>query len=141
MSSPQTSANGYTRVELADLPTLGGLGDAAWAPVRHALNIGAFGVNAFTAAHSGGVVIEEHDEANSGHEELYVVLGGHAEFTLDGDKVDAPAGTLVLVRDPAINREARACQPGTTILAVGGTPGQAFEPQEWERRRTAALDA
>jgi mannose-6-phosphate isomerase-like protein (cupin superfamily) len=125
--------SGFTRVAVTDLPTLPD-GEAAWAPVRHALDIAAFGVNAFTAQRSGAVVIEDHDESDSRHEELYVVLTGRAEFTIGDESFDAPAGTLVAVRDPDLRRVARAGQAQTTVLAVGGTRGQAFEPREWEAR-------
>jgi len=80
------------------------------------------------------VVIEDHDESDSRHEELYVVLTGRAEFTIGDESFDAPAGTLVAVRDPDLRRVARAGQAQTTVLAVGGTRGQAFEPREWEAR-------
>ena len=130
---------GFTRVALADLPTLPD-GEAAWAPVRHALDIGAFGVNAFTAARSGSVVIEDHDEADSRHEELYVVLSGRAEFTIAGKTVDAPAGTLIAIRDPELRRVARASQAQTTVLAVGGTVGEPFEPREWEQRGAVIVE-
>jgi mannose-6-phosphate isomerase-like protein (cupin superfamily) len=125
--------SGFTRVAVTDLPTLPD-GEAAWAPVRHALDIAAFGVNAFTAQRSGAVVIEDHDESDSRHEELYVVLTGRAEFTIGDESFHAPAGTLVAVRDPDLRRVARAGQAQTTVLAVGGTRGQAFEPREWEAR-------
>jgi mannose-6-phosphate isomerase-like protein (cupin superfamily) len=125
--------SGFTRVAVTDLPTLPE-GEAAWAPVRHALDIAAFGVNAFTAQRSGAVVIEDHDESDSRHEELYVVLTGRAEFTIGDESFDAPAGTLVAVRDPDLRRVARAGQAQTTVLAVGGTRGEAFEPREWEAR-------
>jgi tetratricopeptide (TPR) repeat protein len=46
--------------------------------------------------------------------------------------VDAPAGTLVFVRDPAARRSAVAAEPDTTVLVVGATAGQAFEPSPWE---------
>jgi len=125
--------SGFTRVAVTDLPTLPDHG-AAWAPVRHALDIAAFGVNAFTAAHSGAEVIEDHDESDSRHEELYVVLTGRAEFTVGDETFDAPAGTLVAVRDPDLRRVARATQAQTTVLAVGGVVGEPFEPREWESR-------
>lgn len=104
-------------------------------PVRIPLGIRAFGVNAYAAREAGGQVIEEHDELGAGaggHEELYVLLSGRAVFTLDGEEVDAPAGTLVFVRDPAVRRSAHALAPETTVLVVGGTPGKAFEPSPWE---------
>ena len=53
--------------------------------VRHHLGIRAFGINAFVANEAGKPAINEHDEADSGHEELYLVLSGHALFTVDGE--------------------------------------------------------
>jgi tetratricopeptide (TPR) repeat protein len=76
-------------------------------------------------------VIAEHNE-NSGHEELYVVVAGHATFTVNGKEIDAPAGTLVFVGDPVAKRAAVAAEAGTTVLVVGGTPGEAFRPRSWE---------
>ena len=43
-------------------------------PVRHHFGISSFGVNAWTARDVGDRIINEHDEADDGHEELYVVL-------------------------------------------------------------------
>ena len=62
-------------------------------PVREHLGIHAFGINAYTPGEDGSL-ISEHDEAGSGQEELYIVLDGNATFEVDGDTVDAPAGTL-----------------------------------------------
>src|SRR5512132_2083801 len=76
------------------------LGEMIYRPVRRPLGVTAFGANAYTADEAGGELIEPHDETTAGsarHEELYVVVAGHASFTVDGDDVDAPAGTLVLV--------------------------------------------
>src|SRR4029078_5351065 len=67
-----------------------------------------------------------------GHEEVYVVLSGRATFELNGDTLDAPAGTVVFLRDPSPRRQARAVEPGTTVLAVGGRPGEAYTPSAWE---------
>ena len=52
---------------------------------------------------------------------------GRARFELDGERVDAPAGTFVFVR-PDVKRTAFAEEPGTTLVALGGTPGKAYEP-------------
>jgi len=99
-------------------------------PVRRHLGITAFGVNAFTAAAAGERLINEHDEAD-GQEELYVVLSGHATFEIDGERRDAPAGTFVFVK-PQATRTARAEEAGTTLVAVGGTPGEPYEDGGWE---------
>ena len=108
-------------------------GAAEWRPVRRHFGIHAFGVNAWTGRNAGDEVIEPHDEAADGHEELYLVLRGHATFEIAGEHVDAPPGTLVYVA-PGTFRVAHAKEPLTAVLAIGARPGVAFEVSEWERR-------
>jgi hypothetical protein len=100
-------------------------------PVRHHLGITAFGVNAWTGHDAGDRIINEHDEAEDANEELYLVMRGRAVFELDDERVDAPAGTLVFAR-PGVKRTAFAEEPETTIIALGGIPGKAYEPDGWE---------
>ena len=50
-------------------------------------------------------------------------MTGHAVFTVDGEEIDAPAGTIVFVRDPALLRAARATADDTAIFMVGGPAG------------------
>jgi hypothetical protein len=82
-------------------------------------------------------VVEEHTEKALGHEEVYLVLAGRAAFTLNDETLDAPAGTVVFIRDPEVKRHARAEEPGTSVLAVGGPRGAAYEPSAWEDRFAA----
>jgi mannose-6-phosphate isomerase-like protein (cupin superfamily) len=107
-----------------------------WRPIRRRFGIRAFGTNAYAADRAGDLVIEEHTEG-TGHEELYLVVEGRAQFKLDGESIDAPQGTLVFIREPEVKRVARAEEPGTTVLAVGGWVGRAFEPSRWEVFYTA----
>ncbi|HEU5213483.1 MAG TPA: cupin domain-containing protein [Gaiellaceae bacterium] len=96
--------------------------------VREHFGIEGFGVNANRAVEAGGQIVNEHSEtaiANAGQQELYVVLKGHARFTVDGDEIDAPAGTLVYV-EPGVSRSAVADEKDTTVLIVGGAPGTAY---------------
>lgn len=112
-------------------------GQAHWHTIRSTLDVQAFGINAWTATEDDQRLIGEHDEAEGeAHEELYVVLSGHATFTLDGETVDAPEGTVVHVPDPAVKRGATAAR-GTTVLAVGAKRGEAFTPSSWERSAEA----
>ena len=104
--------------------------DTHMRPVRHHLGITAFGSNAWTAANVGDRLMPEHEE-DEGVEELYVVLRGRARFEIDGDSVDAPAGTLVFVR-PEVNRTAFGEEAGTTVLAVGSTVGEPYHGGGWE---------
>jgi tetratricopeptide (TPR) repeat protein len=108
-------------------------GRCPWRPVRHHLGVTSFGVNAWTGRNAGDRIINEHDESDDEdlEEELYLVQRGRARFELDGKPVDAPAGTLVFAR-PGVKRTAFAEEAGTTIVAVGGTPGKAYEPSGWE---------
>jgi tetratricopeptide (TPR) repeat protein len=108
-----------------------------WLPLRHTLDVRAFGVNGYTAD-AGEDVIEDHDEMGSDHEEMYVVLRGRARFTLDGEPLDAPAGTIVFLPDPPTRRHAVAEEDGTTVLAVGGKRGEGYDVSAWEWRFRAA---
>ena len=95
-------------------------------PVREHLGIHAFGINAY-ASGEDGMLIGEHDEAGSGQEELYVVLEGNATFEVDGQTIEAPAGTFVSVQ-PKSRRKATG---DGTVLAIGATPGEAYQAIDW----------
>jgi len=110
-------------------------GPLARRPVREYFDIGAFGVNAFTVAETGERLVEAHDELSGGadgHEELYFVSAGHAVFTVNGEEVDAPAGTFVFVRDPGARRSAVTAAPDTTVLIVGAPRGRTYRVASWE---------
>jgi tetratricopeptide (TPR) repeat protein len=128
----------YAVARIEDVESLRTRHDYDWHSIRHHFDIRAFGVNANVAV-APGVIVEEHDESHvdGGQEELYVVVSGHATFTVAGEEVDAPAGTLVFVRDPAVRRAAVAHEAGTTLLCVGGRPGKPFRISTWEYSRRA----
>jgi quercetin dioxygenase-like cupin family protein len=118
-------------LRLDDIDGIPVFGTLVWKPVRKTLGVTAFGINAYRAESAGDEVVEEHTEEQLGHEEVYVVVSGHATFTVDGEEVDAPAGTLVYLDDVAQKRHAVAKEAGTTVLAVGGVPGT-HEASAWE---------
>jgi hypothetical protein len=133
---------GYRIANLDAIPAVEDHGlpiDASWHPVRHHLGVEAFGINAYTANAVGDVVIQDHDEADLGHQELYFVARGRAEFTLGDDTAEAAAGTFVFFADPGVRRKAVALDADTAIVAVGAEPGRTFSPSEWETRRTSSL--
>src|SRR5215213_9568366 len=107
--------------------------------VRRHLGIEAFGANARVAHAARKVLVMAHDEraggpfGTDGHEELYVVLRGHALFTVGGSEIDAPAGTLVFVGDPGATRSAVAREAGTAVLGVGAARGAPYQVAAWER--------
>jgi tetratricopeptide (TPR) repeat protein len=117
---------------VAHLDEIGEISDGRcpYRPVRHHFGITSFGINAWTAGAVGDRIINEHDEQGE-NEELYLVTAGRATFELDSERLDAPAGTFVSV-SPGVKRTAFAEEAGTTILAVGGTPGRVYQPHGWE---------
>jgi tetratricopeptide (TPR) repeat protein len=106
--------------DLERIEAAGGL----YRPIRRPLGVRAFGINAYTAAKAGDQVIERHSEGAGGgsgrQEELYMVVAGHAEFTVAGETIDAPAGTLLFVADVTAERSAVASADETTVVVVGG---------------------
>jgi quercetin dioxygenase-like cupin family protein len=103
-----------------------------WRPIRRRFGISSFGVNAYTAERAGDRVVEEHTESGNGHEEAYVVVSGRATFTVGGEEIDAPAGTVVFLPDPDVRRGAMAAEAETTVLALGAKPGAVHQPSAWE---------
>jgi hypothetical protein len=127
--------SGWRAVRIDELEAIPWPGaKTTWRPLRAAIGARIVGMGAYTADHAGQDVVEPHRDADGmGHEEVYVVLRGRAAFTLDGEALDAPAGTVVRV-DPEVHRHAVAAEPGTAVLALGGHP--TFEPSssEWIER-------
>jgi tetratricopeptide (TPR) repeat protein len=128
MSGPTV---GYAVTHLDEIEEFDDAG-CYYRPIRHHLGITAFGATAWTARAAGDRVINEHDEGDpTADQELFLVMRGHAVFEIDGDRVDAPAGTLVFV-PPHAKRMAIAHEDETTVIAVEGTPGQAYDARGWE---------
>jgi len=100
-------------------------GGVPYRPVRRHFGIASFGVNSFTGRKAGDRIINEHSEEDD-QEELYLVLHGRATFELDGERVDAPAGTFVFA-EPGVKRTAFAEGDGTTVVVVGGRPDTVYE--------------
>ena len=71
----------------------------------------------------------EHDHAEDGQEEVYVVLRGAAAFELDGEAVPVAAGEMLRVA-PGTRRSLTPGPDGVRILAIGCTPSGAYERPE-----------
>jgi quercetin dioxygenase-like cupin family protein len=118
------------QIEYEDQPE-----DVDWRPIRIHFGITSFGANVFSGRKGAQVIVEHRETEESGtkHEELYFVASGRATFTVEGEEVDAPAGTFVYVQDPNAMRSAVSEDDRTAILCLGGTPGEAFEISPWEK--------
>jgi hypothetical protein len=123
----------YAVRRLEEVPRIGDVDpdDPEWFPLQHFFRLTAFGVNVYVAGDDGGALIGTHDEAGSNQEELYLVTAGEAAFTLDGERIDVPAVSVVAVRDPAVVRGATAKTAGTTVVAIGGEAQDRFR-SSWQ---------
>jgi tetratricopeptide (TPR) repeat protein len=106
-------------------------GRVPWHPARFHFGVTSFGVNVFVGREAGDRILNEHDETDDGQEELYFVHAGRARFELDGETVEATPGMFVFAA-PSVKRTAFAEEPGTTLVAMGGVPGKAYETHGWE---------
>ncbi|HET8607890.1 MAG TPA: hypothetical protein VFL66_12795 [Gaiellaceae bacterium] len=72
----------------------------------------------------------EHDHAEDGQEEVYVVLEGSAELEVAGERLSADAGTMIRVEAEA-RRKIVAGPYGVRILAIGCVPGAYERPESF----------
>jgi hypothetical protein len=129
-----SAEGGYRVVDLDSLERVPLEEAFLWRPIRRALGVTAFGINAYTADRAGGELIEDHDETSpgaGGHEELYLVMRGTAEFEVGGESIEAAEGTMILI-EPGVRRKATATSDGATVLVIGGRPGTALPPSPFE---------
>ena len=101
----------------------------AFRKMRLALGVNAFGINQIEMP--AGFAGPEHDEAATGHEEVYVVLAGSGGLAVDGELVALHPGRYVRVAADAL-RQVTAGAEGLTFIAVGA-------PQQDEYRGRLTL--
>jgi quercetin dioxygenase-like cupin family protein len=119
----------YTIKHRDEFERMEGSGDATWLLARKALGTTAFGYNLVEIAPGGQ--IPEHDEAQSGQVELYLILDGEAVLQLDGEEHPAPAGTFASI-EPAATRTILNHSEGTvTAMLIGVEPDGGYKPMSW----------
>src|SRR5665647_107000 len=120
-----TRRTAYTTAHIDDLPVE--IDDerptTEWKPVRRFFGIGSFGTNLARATQPGDVLTYDHTEvvaAGTRHEELFLIVSGHATYRVDGKEIDAPAGTFLYERPGR----------GVDLLAVDSVRRVATDDQE-----------
>jgi mannose-6-phosphate isomerase-like protein (cupin superfamily) len=91
------------------------------------LGVTAWGMNVLRLP-AGWADYPDHDHAKDGQEEVYVVLEGSATMEASGERFELAPGILVRVGAQQ-KRKIVPGPKGVTILALGGTPGKAYEPR------------
>ena len=122
---------GWQVADVNDVPPVKPDWPQTWKSIRNYFGITAFGMNAVTKD-AGQVLIPEHDERQSGQQEIYFVHAGEVVATLGGERVTVPAGGLIAV-EPDVTRKIESTASPTTLLCVGGTPGEPYEVGAWEQ--------
>jgi uncharacterized cupin superfamily protein len=95
--------------------------------VGRALGVTAWGMNVLEMQ-PGASTYPEHDHSGDGQEEVFFVLEGDATLTVDGDDQNVGSGTFVRI-PPEATRSWRPGDRGVTLIAMGGTPGKAYQPR------------
>ena len=118
-----------TVLHLSDVPETV-IPSGRWQPLNERLGIRAFGISA-VAMDPGDDFDIEHEESESGQQEVYVVVSGRAAFRLGDEEVEAGPGDVVAVPDPAEIRSYRALEPGTRIVCLGAEPIKDHPYGQW----------
>ena len=95
-------------------------------PARTALGVTSWGMNVIELD-PNNTGYPEHDHASEGHEEVYLVLRGTVVLQADGEERTLGQGDMVRV-PPELARKFVTKDQGVTLLALGGTPGEAYKP-------------
>jgi mannose-6-phosphate isomerase-like protein (cupin superfamily) len=103
--------------------------DGVFRRARASLGASAFGMQVLQMP-PGADFYPNHDHSHDGQEEVYVVLGGSADFDIDGDRVHVEPETAVRVA-PTTKRQIHPGPDGVRILAVGGVPGGTYQAPDF----------
>jgi uncharacterized cupin superfamily protein len=114
---------GFSKIEVDQIDGSGPSG--AFHFVRRELGVEAFGINWIELP--PGAEGHEHDEADSGQEEVNVCVRGSGVYRVDGEEVPVRLGTFLRF-DPEATRVPVAGPEGMTLLAVGARRGS-YEPR------------
>ena len=95
--------------------------------IRRALGTTAFGINEVRMPPDATGM--EHDEAETGHEEVYVVLDGAGAIVVGGEPVAVAAGDYLRV-DAAATRQLKSGPGGMRVIVVGAQPKPVYDGRE-----------
>jgi uncharacterized cupin superfamily protein len=96
---------------------------------RAALGGSSFGMQILQMSPADGDFYPNHDHADTGMEEVYVILSGEADFEIEGQSERVHVGPETAIRvGPATHRKIHPGPQGVRIMALGGIPGGVYEP-------------
>jgi mannose-6-phosphate isomerase-like protein (cupin superfamily) len=96
---------------------------------RAELGVASFGMQVIDLPPNYGDY-PEHDHESDGQEEVYSAMQGSGQIEIEGERIELTPDVLVRV-GPGIKRKLYAGPEGLRVLALGGTPGAAYEAAEF----------
>jgi quercetin dioxygenase-like cupin family protein len=97
--------------------------------VRHGLGVQSFGLQVMDLPPNADQY-PEHDHAHDAQEEVYIVVEGAATLQAGGEEHELRPGTYARV-GPAEKRKLVTGAEPARVIALGGTPGKAYEISEF----------
>ncbi len=79
----------------------------------------------------------EHDQTHDEQEEVYTLLSGRATLRVGGEEYELEPGVFARVGASEKRKLITADEPAR-VLAMGGTPGRAYQPPEFTEEGTKA---
>ena len=122
-------ADGYTIKHRDEFEVMEGSGNATWRLARKALGTDCFGFNLVEIGPGGR--IPEHNHADTGEVEVYIILDGEGTMRIGGDDHPAPPGTFASI-DPETSRTIlNTSDAPVAALLIGVLPDGGYEPMSW----------
>lgn len=120
----------FTAKRFADMDTFSGhFKGVTFTPLRRELDVSAFGIGMFEIAGIEDSEYPYHDHVNDGQEEVFIPLAGGGEIEIEGNRRPIAPGEMIRV-SPELKRTVHPGPDGIRVLALGGTPGKAYEPPQ-----------
>ncbi len=124
----------YTAKRIEEMETAYG---GAYKRARAELGVSSFGMQVLDFP-PNATRYPEHDHRGDRQEEVYVTLRGSGEITVDGEPVALDPETLVRV-GPRARRKIVSGAEGLRLLALGGAPGEVYDPPEMSKLGTLPM--
>ena len=112
----------YTAKRIGEMQTGYGGG---FVKARAELGVTAFGLQVIQMP-AGFDGYPDHDHAESGQEEVYIVLSGSGWMDIEGERVEMDGETMIRV-GPETKRKVFAGPEGIRMAVIGCAPGEAYK--------------
>lgn len=98
-------------------------------PLRRELGVTSFGIGLISIDGIDDAEYPHHDHVDDGQEEVYVPIAGGGELEVEGiGRIAVRPGEMIRVTSQT-KRQFHPGPEGLRIIALGGTPGKAYEPR------------